>query len=142
MSIKSLEQRRAAHASEVVNRMIASHTKSDPSGTLIPDDEAKKFAIHAKKLPSRIIGAGLGQALAFLVGKKYCPSLLEGLGQWIVQERQLLGAKAETIQPDTLLKTILAQNSDFLRAATAEALVYLQWLNRFVDANKLEGDES
>ena len=143
MSIQTLDQRRAKHASGIVDEMVRVHAPVDPkTKKSMPNEEAKKFAIQAKKLPTRIIASGLGQALAFLVGKGFCPSLLEGLGKWILKEQAVLGVKVEIVRSDSLLKTVINQDSDYLRAVTAESLVYLQWINRFVDANKLEGDET
>ena len=52
-----------------------------------PDEVAKKFGGQAKKLPMRIIAAGMGQALAFLCGKGYAPALLTDLGDWILDKR-------------------------------------------------------
>jgi hypothetical protein len=43
-------------------------------------------------------------------------------------------------QPGTgeLLERVIQGNSDFQRLATAECLVYLEWLVRFADAHKKE----
>ncbi len=62
----TLDQRRARHAWEAVKRAklrAGPHAKQDP----------KKFGGQAKKLPTRIMAAGLGQALAFLEGQRLRP---------------------------------------------------------------------
>ncbi len=124
---KTLEQRRAAHAWMVVQ--VAKSGK-----------DAKKFGGQAKKMPVRIMASGLGQALAFLRAKGYAPLLLEALGDWVLDKR--LNPMSTTSRPkdDALLKTILDKDSDFLRQATDEILAYLQWLNRFAEAEGLSDD--
>lgn len=121
---KTLEQRRAAHAWDAVQRAKKG-------------EEPKKFGGQAKKMPVRIMASGLGQALAFLKAKGYAPLLLETLGDWVLDKR--LNPKSTTSCPkdDALLKTILDKDSDFLRQATDETLAYLQWLNRFAEAEGL-----
>ena len=62
------------------------HAKQDP----------KKFGGQAKKLPIRIMAAGLGQALAFLKAKDYAPGLLAELADWVlIKRRQSTGDPAE-----------------------------------------------
>ncbi|GIW74398.1 MAG: hypothetical protein KatS3mg103_0920 [Phycisphaerales bacterium] len=128
---QTLDQRRANHAWGVVQRAkdkSGHHQKQDP----------KKFVGQAKKLPTRIMAAGLGQALAFLKAKGYAPGLLAELNDWI----KVRMPPAEGI-PQDLLERIIKGDSDFLRRATDEVLAYLVWLNRFAEAEGLtEGDES
>jgi CRISPR-associated protein Cmr5 len=74
----TLDQRRARHAWEAVQRAKqkqGAHEKQDP----------KKFGGQVKKLPTRIMAAGLGQALAFLKAKDYAPGLLAELTEWMRQ---------------------------------------------------------
>ncbi|HVC96170.1 MAG TPA: type III-B CRISPR module-associated protein Cmr5 [Pirellulales bacterium] len=127
----TLDQRRAAHAWEVIQRAKqkqGDHARQDP----------KKFGGQAKKLPTRIMAAGLGQALAFLKAKGYAPGLLAELTDWV-------GVRIQ-IKPDgakELLERIVKGDSDFLRRATDEVLAYLTWLNRFAEAEGLtDGDDS
>jgi CRISPR-associated protein Cmr5 len=127
----TLDQRRAHHAWNAVQRAKqkqGDHEKQDP----------KKFGGQVKKLPTRILAAGLGQALAFLRAKDYAPGLLAELSDWIntrIPPRQG--------EPKDLLERIVQGNSDFLRRATDEVLAYLLWLNRFAEAEGLtEGEES
>ena len=122
---QTLDQRRANHAWDVIQR---AKSKSD----------AKKFGGQAKKLPTRIMAAGLGQALAFLKAKGYAPELLAELSKWM--EQRLPPKQGES---KDLLERIVKGNSDFLRRATDEVMAYLLWLNRFAEAEGLtdEGDE-
>lgn len=127
----TLDQRRARHAWEAVQRAKqkqGAHEKQDP----------KKFGGQVKKLPTRIMAAGLGQALAFLKAKDYAPGLLAELTEWM---RQRIPPKQG--EPTDLLERIIRGDSDFLRRATDEVLAYLLWLNRFAEAEGLtEGEES
>ncbi len=132
---QTLDQRRASHAWEAVQgakKKTKPHENQDP----------KKFGGQAKKLPTRIMAAGLGQALAFLKAKGYAPGLLAELNDWVA--KRIPPAQGET---NVLLERIVKGNSDFLRRATDEVLAYLVWLNRFAEAEGLtegltEGDES
>lgn len=127
---QTLEQRRAGHAWDVIQRAKQKqghHQGQDP----------KKFGGQAKRLPTRIIAAGLGQALAFLKAKRYAPGLLAELTDWI--EARIPPLQDE---PRDLLERIVKGDSDFLRRATDEVLAYLVWLNRFAEAEELtEGEE-
>ncbi|MGB9689979.1 type III-B CRISPR module-associated protein Cmr5 [Thermogutta sp.] len=126
---KTLDQRRAEHAWQAVQ---AAKNKNDK-------EVFEKFHGQAKKLPVRIIASGLGQALAFLKAKKYAPDLLIALGDWVLNKR--LNPDSNKPKPDdmALLKAVVEGDAEFLRWATDEVLAYLQWLNRFADA---EGSES
>lgn len=128
---QTLDQRRARHAWDAVQRADnreGAHANQDPA----------KFGAQARKLPTRIMAAGLGQALAFLKAKGYAPGLLAELDDWIGQ--RLVPAKGE---PRELLERIVIGDADFLRRATDEVLAYLLWLNRFAEAEGLtEGSES
>jgi CRISPR-associated protein Cmr5 len=134
-----LDQRRAHRAW----KDITSFARKENGGVRRYGEDAKEYAREVKKLPARIIAAGLGQALAFVLAKakNKKPNLMrlhEHLTRWVIQERPL-AAKV----PESLLLSIVEGNSDFLRQATAEALAYLQWLVRFADAEGLtegEGD--
>ena len=125
----TLDQRRAKHAWEAVQR---AKSKTGPHAS----KEPKKFGGQAKKLPIRIMAAGLGQALAFLKAKDYAPGLLAELADWVLIQRSLRSGKS-----DDLVKAIISGTSDFLRQATDETLAYLQWLNRFAEAEGLTDEE-
>jgi CRISPR-associated protein Cmr5 len=126
----TLDQRRASHAWDAVQRAKQKqehHQKQDP----------KKFGGQAKKLPTRIMAAGLGQALAFLKAKDYAPGLLAELTEWMKQR-----IPPKQGEPSDLLERIVKGDSNFLRRATDEVLAYLVWLNRFAEAEGLtEGEE-
>ncbi|WP_152050234.1 type III-B CRISPR module-associated protein Cmr5 [Tautonia marina] len=117
---QTLDQRRAAHAWRVVQQV-----KDEGR-----DDARREFKLQAKRLPARVVTAGLGQALAFLEAKDYAPHLRAALTDWIGQ--QVLVAPGRT--GDRLLRWVVEGDSDFLRLATAECLVYLQWVVRFAEA--------
>lgn len=128
-SQQTLDQRRAAHAWAAVARI-----KDQPAG--------KKYGQQAKKLPMRIMTSGLGQALTFLHAKKYAPELLQDLGEWVLIKRDNPISADTTLSPDELIKKIIGGDNLFLRRSTEEALAYLQWLARFVEAEELtEGDD-
>jgi CRISPR-associated protein Cmr5 len=119
----TLDQRRARHAWEAV--------LSAKSGKGFKD-----FCGQATRLPIRIMASGLGQALAFLKAKDYAPQLLKEIGDWVLDKR----ADPTSVKPkpsdDALIRKIIASDSDFLRRATDETLAYLQWLNRFAEAEE------
>lgn len=120
-SSQTLEQRRAKHAWEAVQKAKKG-------------SEAKKYAGEAKKLPARIHAAGLGQALAFIEAKSV-KQLHNDLTLWVIKERSIRGKKQAS-----LLENIIEGDADFLRRATEESLAWLQWLNRFVEAEGLTED--
>lgn len=122
-----LAQRRAKHAWERIAEV-----------TRFPSEKHKEeYAREAKKLPTRIMAAGLGQALAFLLAKAKAKSdkpkthlkkLHDDLTAWL-RERPLPLKKN-----DSLLESLIHDSGDFARRATDEVLAYLQWLNRFAEA--------
>ncbi len=127
---QTLDQRRAKHAWEAVER--AKNRKDAHQ-----NQDSKKFGGQARKLPTRIMAAGLGQALAFLKAKGYAPGLLAELNDWLA-----LRIPPASDGVKDLLERIIKGDSDFLRRATDEVLAYLVWLNRFAEAEGLtEGDE-
>jgi CRISPR-associated protein Cmr5 len=128
---KTLDQLRARHAWEVVQGVRSKYAKKE-NGKELLGREGKEFGTQVKKLPTRIIAAGLGQALAFLEAKEYAPELREALTNWLGQRRP--PAPGEDA---SLLVRIIRSNADFQRYATAECLAYLVWLVRFADACKL-----
>jgi CRISPR-associated protein Cmr5 len=123
---KTLDQRRAAHAWEVVRNVVK-----------LKKEEAAKFGGQARKLPTRIIASGLGQALAFLKAKNYAPALLVALGDWVLDKRKDPASTKKPPKDTALLEAVIQGDSDFLRRATDEVLAYLQWLNRFAEAENL-----
>lgn len=124
---QTLDQRRAAHAWKAI--------------TDLKSEDAAEYGREAKKLPVRIQTAGLGQALAFLCAKAKDrkPSLKklhEDLGDWVIKKRPI-----RATDPQSLLLSVVHGDADFFRRATDEALAYLQWLNRFAEAEGIAGEE-
>jgi CRISPR-associated protein Cmr5 len=122
---KTLDQKRAEHAWGVVE-----HVKTKGEA------EKKQFGTQAKKLPTRIMAAGLGQALAFLLAKDYARELQEALSAWVASRRT-----PKTGEDERLLVRLVHGDADFQRYATAECLAYLVWLVRFADAAGLTSGE-
>src|SRR5262249_55687000 len=108
----TLDQRRAQHAWKAVKAVVDKVAK----------DKAKKFGGQAKKLPTRIIASGLGQALAFLKAKGYAPDLLIELGDWVLDKRANPDSTKAKPKDDALLLQVIGGTSEFLRRATDEAL--------------------
>ena len=93
--------------------------------------------------PIRITTSGLGQALAFIHAKKHAPELLRDIADWVLarlDKRADDQNRKEKPAEDALIKEIIAGDSNFLRRATDETLAYLQWLNRFAEAEGLTDD--
>lgn len=125
------DQERAADAWKVIQDVKAEK-----------DDKKKKlFGTQVKKLPTRILTSGLGQALAFLEAKDYAPRLLTALADWIDRKHPVdrhPGERPEDLGGrKRLVVRIIQGNSDFLRYATTECLAYLLWLVRFAEAEGL-----
>jgi CRISPR-associated protein Cmr5 len=133
------DQQRAKHAMQVVEAVLAKFPPAVQGNKRTPHEKAKKFGGQAKKMPTRVVASGLGQALAFLKAKDYAPDLLVALGDWVLGVvKPADEVKKQLSRPDeALLKAVILGTSDFLRQATDETLAYLQWLNRFCEANDL-----
>lgn len=138
---RTLEQRRARHAWNAVEQIVQAHRRTE-NGKSVFDPKAKEFGRQAKRLPTRILASGLGQALAFLHAKQYAPDLLQDLGDWILDKRQNRDSKKPRPPRDALLRQIIESNSETLSRHTDEALVYLQWLNRFAEAEGLTKEDA
>ncbi len=121
------DQLRAKHAWKVVNFILKEYPPEMVGGKSVPHKSAKAFGGAARKLPVRIMASGLGQALAFLRAKNKTRDLLEALGDWVLGERT----------QNALLDAVVNGTADSLRENTAAVLAYLQWLNRFCEANHL-----
>ncbi len=130
-----LPQRRARHAWKAVERIKEENWKDH-------------YGREAKKLPVRIMASGLGQALAFLCaraerdegGSGRGPAfhqLHQDLSDWILNHRKLARGNSQN-----LLQSIVFGDSVFVRQATDEVLAYLEWLNRFLEAEGIgKGEE-
>ena len=121
----TLDQRRARHAWEAVARM-AEHS----------DGLQKAYRREAKRLPVRILTAGLGHALAFLNAKSNDGNeqLLRDVADWVLEKRRRPDGDNERPEASALIKKIIGSNGIFLQVATDEVLAYAQWLNRFAEA--------
>jgi len=112
----TLDQRRANHAWKAIQ-----------AAKKLPKDKGKEYGGHAKKLPTRIMAAGLGQALAFILAKAGNPAsgdqkahlkqLHDDLTDWVIKQRPL-----SANEPNSLMNSIVKGDSDFLRRATDEVL--------------------
>ncbi|MFQ3568279.1 MAG: type III-B CRISPR module-associated protein Cmr5 [Aggregatilineales bacterium] len=113
---QTLQQRRASSAYQQVESVGAKSHKSE-YGSLI------------RGLPAMIQTDGLGQSLAFLLakGKPHHKEAYQHLQEWLSQEEQF-GFNGG------LLQWLLEQDTSTYRQVTAEALAYLVWLKRFVEA--------
>jgi CRISPR-associated protein Cmr5 len=129
-SAPTLEQRRAKHAWDAVQYVV----QAMENGTEEDKAKVRDFAGQAKHLPMRIMAAGLGQALTFLLAKKYALNLLEAIGDWVLDKRTNPDSQRPRPAPDALIQLIVNGDSNFLRRATDETLAYLRWLIRFADA--------
>lgn len=108
----TLDQRRASHAWDVVQKVKQ-----------LPKSQGKEYGGQAKKLPMRIMAAGLGQALAFLLAKAGDPNspkhkahrsqVHNDLTDWVIKKRPMPAADT-----DNLVQSIVKGDSDFLRRAT------------------------
>ena len=134
----TLDQRRAQHAWKTVEQAKAS---------LKAKKDKEDFAREAKRLPVRIKTAGLGQALAFLLAKAKSDKgedargrLLVALGDWLLKEREL-ATRPNAAADRVLIQTLINGDANLLRRATEEALLYLQWLTRFSEAELGTGED-
>lgn len=125
----TLDQRRASHAWQAIQGLRA-----------LDRTNADEYVREAKKLPVRIMTSGLGQALAFICAKAKdrkpgLARLHNDLTGWVITKRPIRAA-----HPDSLLQSIIDSDSHFLRRVTDETLAYLNWLNRFAEAEGLPGE--
>ncbi len=135
----TLSQERAKHAWESVGGLQKGGKFGEPE---------KKLLREARKLPARIISAGLGGSLAFLqakAAKEESLMKLSGfLDDWIFNQRKFPPFKSASpnnppgslLSGSLLLESIIHGDSPFLMQATDEVLAYMQWFNRFADAAK------
>jgi CRISPR-associated protein Cmr5 len=107
--MKTLDQRRAAHAWKTIDAIRS-------------DVNRKDIVRAAKKLPVRIMTAGLGHALAFVAAKNKTKNkaikLLESLSGWVLVEK----TPTQPASAPNLLQAIINGNSDTLRRYSAETL--------------------
>jgi len=125
----TLDQRRACHAWSAI----------EDAGKLKGTAKAD-YGREAKRLPMRIRTSGLGQATTFLKAKAdsndandHRSLLLRDLDDWLLNERGL-GAVTRDARSGGVIGLVVNGDARLVRRATEEALLYLQWLSRFAEA--------
>ena len=134
----TLEKRRAAHAWSFIeyvstNRKLLIPDNSNPA-RLKATDKGKKLGTEIKKLSTRIIASGLGQAITFLHAKEAAPLLEQAISQWLLNDRPEKFNELPKPDGKDLIDKIIHSSSAKLRDQTEEALAYLPWLSRFAEA--------
>ena len=107
---KTRDQRRAADAWAAIEKISKDKYLAD-------------IVRAAKKLPIRIHTAGLGHAVQFVKAKERTKGLVPLLSRWVLAGRG-----------EDLVAAVREGTADSLRRQTAEALAWLQWFNRFAEA--------
>lgn len=128
-SQQTLQQKRATDAYNKVEQIKA-----------LGDEKLKKeYGSLVRGLPAMILTDGLGQALAFLKAKAKGEAnsphhhAYTHLSTWVTSWAGHGGAD--------FLELVLARSTNEYRQYTNEALAYLHWLKRFVEAANLSSDE-
>jgi CRISPR type III-B/RAMP module-associated protein Cmr5 len=126
---QTLDQRRAAHAWRAA------------------EGADKAFGRAAKRLGPRILTAGLGPAVQFLIAKKEAAKLAATMQAWLLEDGPTKAReRSRPLQSSDagagLIADIVNGDSDRLRWLTAEALSYLAWLTRFCEARGLTGEDT
>lgn len=126
---QSQEQQCAAHAWSCIE-----------SCARLPEESRLDYTRAAKRLPVRIMASGLGQAVAFLYAKTKKKDsresndgrqkLIMDLQDWVVAKR--LG-RGKAGKDASLVQCIIQNEPLYMRRAANEALLWLQWLNRFAE---------
>lgn len=95
-------------------------------------EDQKKHAALARRLPALIRSSGLGQTLAFLRAKKGKEHdwIRNHLSAWVLSQLPQKSSHGDLL--DWILQKETDQRS--YRYATQEALAYLQWLKRFAES--------
>ena len=134
----TLEQRRAAHAWSFIehvskNQNLLIPDKSNPT-RLNATDKGEKLGTEIKKLSTRIIASGLGQAMTFRHAKQAAALLEQTISQWLLNDRPEKFNEQPKPDGKDLIDKIIHSSSAKLRDQTEEALAYLPWLSRFAEA--------
>lgn len=140
----TLDQRRARHAWNAVARIKIRDVEKKKEKRRTSDLQGDRpsfgssYARESKRLPVRILTAGLGHALAFLNAKaskaEASTDLLRDVADWTLDKRDNLNSTDEQPAADALIEEIVRRDAAFLQIATDEVLAYLQWLGRFAEA--------
>jgi len=152
---QTLDQRRAAHAWSVIEWLRQARDgkgnpkylkpAADRTGDPVANEAGRKLGTQMKKLPTRIMAAGLGQALTFLYAKHEAPPLEQALTDWLLHDRPEQFDPQRVPENDgctRLIEQLINQwTAATLRQQTEEALAYLPWLARFAKAAGLMDTE-
>jgi len=113
---KTVEQQRAAHAMQHVQ-----HVRS-----------GKEFVSLASGFPTMIHTNGLGQALAFCMGKKdeQYQEIVDMLSDWLCSE----GKPFAGYDKQRILEAITSSPMEVYMRAQVEAMAYLLWVKKFAKA--------
>ncbi len=119
---KTLQQKRASHAWEEVEQIEGTSFKKD-------------FGSLVRGLPAMIQTDGLAHTLAFLKakGKDHHNKAHDIVGRWVLGQKDQKG--------DLLLYLLSCDTTEY-RRTTTEAMAYLHWLKRFVEAKGWKNDEN
>jgi CRISPR-associated protein Cmr5 len=130
---QTLQQRRAAHARAAIAEAALRFPEAGERG------HRQRYATLARDLASRVRGNGLGQAVAFLMskaeGKAERPEalLVAQLSNWLIDERKILSPR-DAASPSRLIDGLLQTDRERWMRARNEAVAWLTWLKRFVEA--------
>lgn len=118
---QTLQQQRASHAWNQVEKIEKEPTNKKEYGALV------------RGLPAMIQHDGLAPSLAFLKakGKDHHKKAYSQVSDWVKSQ---LGIRND------FLEYLLTTDSNTYRYATTEALAYLTWLKRFVEAKEWTND--
>lgn len=124
----TLDQRRATDAWNVICTLKEQQDATQP----------KRVQRAAKQLPVRIMTAGLGHALLFVLAKGKASDLLTALSQWVCFKRYRKSPEPKEPNKSEKLPHIIQGikdgSADDLRRYTAETIAWLAWFNRFAEA--------
>lgn len=113
-------------------RQTLSQQRAAAAWQSTPETVSKEYLTVVRGAAATILISGLGQAIAFWLGKGTDAHTQVGdaLGAWLLRE------STREASAEDLLDHIRACNSVAYRRLTQEALAYLAWLKRFADARQ------
>ncbi|MDZ7816535.1 MAG: type III-B CRISPR module-associated protein Cmr5 [Planctomycetota bacterium] len=102
----------------------------------VPSDQRDDFKSQVRRLPSRIVTAGLLGSLAFLEAKASKSKGIERLIKALTEAVQTCDFDEGLGQNETLLRKLAEAKDDiYLRQVTDEVMAYTSWLKRMVEAH-------
>lgn len=119
--LQNLDQKRAAHALKCVGQ--------------VGKGDGKEYRSLVKSAPANIQISGLGQTLAYWRSKNkhFAKDLYEHVSRWVCPQMGW-------VDNDDLLTKITQCSTSEYRRATIEAMVFLNWLRRFAEAELGDGE--